>query len=177
LLSLAYGNQANTKGKTMFYYDDILEISNFITRYACENAVDGEVKIDIDVITENTCIGFEDILDCRDEIMDAMYERDEIVSVEYSTYYDVFDISCKPELFTGREFRKCVLIEVCERDIEMHKYDYVEDAKEYLRSRYDGLLNDNMPEDAHYISDDGMYANVYDYEHDGESYCWQIEIL
>lgn len=72
----------------------IINVSEFLIRNACENTTSGNFIIDTDEITKATGMDYMDILYYRDAIIDEMYEHKEILDVEYDIYNDHFDIVC-----------------------------------------------------------------------------------
>lgn len=72
----------------------IIDASNFIVRYACEETTSGNWIIDIDEVTKASGLDYFEVYDYLDEILDELYSREEILDAEFDNYYDHFDVTC-----------------------------------------------------------------------------------
>lgn len=73
---------------------NIIEASNFIVRNACEDTWTGNRIIYVDDVANHTHMTYNEILKYREEIMEKMYKRNEILEVEFDAYNNCFDVTC-----------------------------------------------------------------------------------
>lgn len=96
----------------------IINASNFIIRRACEHTSSGQYYVNASDVASATGMDYEDVLYYQDEIMNEMYEREEILDVEFDNNDYSFSVNCA--------LNYCPSYNWCDGDEEVFECTYEE---------------------------------------------------